>query len=86
MKPHITTNERIAKWEADLARVEADILRNRRWGETRRFAAGANWNRHVRRNRLIERIGDAKEKQSRGEAALHERNNDSGRQRKLRLL
>jgi hypothetical protein len=77
VKPHITANERIAKWEADLARVEAEILRNRRWGEARRFTARANWNRHARRNWLIDRIADAKALESRREAALYERNTGS---------
>jgi hypothetical protein len=52
--------ERIEKWEAELARIEDQILKSIRWGEARRFAARAGWNRHQRRNWLIDRISFAK--------------------------
>ncbi len=58
MKP--SNFDRIAKWEAELAKIEDQILRNIRWGEARRFAAQTCWNRHRRRHWLIEHINDAK--------------------------
>ena len=52
--------EQVAKWEAELAKIEDQILRNIRWGEARRFAAQTCWNRHRRRHWLIEHINVAK--------------------------
>jgi len=83
VKPHHAMAERTAKWEADLARIETDILRNRRWGETRRFAARAGWNRHQRRKWLIEHIADAKAQEGRRDSAPFDGNVGSSRRRRL---
>ena len=63
-----TNSDRIAKWEAELAKIEDQILRNIRWVEARRFAANVGWNRHMRRHWLIEHIADAKSHEFRREA------------------
>jgi hypothetical protein len=65
----LSNPEQIAKWEAELERIEDQILKNIRWGDARRFAARTSWNRHIRRHWLIEHISDAKAREFKREGA-----------------
>lgn len=52
-----TLQEKLARWEAELARLRAAPSR---WGETRRFAGRSAGNRLARIDWITARITDAK--------------------------